>query len=80
MDLLKKFFPFAFKAKKGDVASLVIAIIIFVVIGIVGGAVIALCAGIPVVNIFTGLAGGLLDLYSTAGIVLSVLSFLEVIK
>jgi hypothetical protein len=80
MDILKKVFPFAFNAKKNDVASLVIAILIFLVIGIVGGFVIGLCAHIPVVNILCGIAGGLLDLYAVGGIVLSVLSFCEVLK
>ena len=80
MDFLKKICPFAFKCKKNDVASLVIAIVIFLVIGIVGGAVIALCANIPVINILCGLAGSLLDLYAIGGIVLSILCFLEVIK
>ena len=43
MDMLKKFFPFAFTAK-ADVAALVISVLIQLVIGVVVGFVIGIVA------------------------------------
>ncbi len=76
MDLLKKLFPVA--AKKGDVKSLVIAILIYIVIGAIGGAVIGLLAGIPVLGILFSIVGALLELYTIGGIVVSILGYLDV--
>lgn len=80
MDYLKKFWPTAFKTQKKDVASLIIQILIFLVIGFVGGFAIGLLAKIPVVNIFTGIIGSLLGIYGIVGIVLCVLIYLDVLK
>ncbi|MBQ6892618.1 MAG: hypothetical protein IJN48_00285 [Clostridia bacterium] len=78
MDLLKKIFPFSFGAK--DVAALVIKVILYIVAGMVAGVLIGLLASVPVVNIVVGFVGGLVDLYVTAGIVITFLSFFKVIK
>lgn len=78
MDLLKKFFPLSFGAK--DVASLVIKVIIYVVAGIVFGFLIGLLAGIPVVGLLASLIGAFAEVYVTAGIVLTFLSYFKVIK
>ena len=86
MDMLKKFFPRAFKAT--DVKELVIAITIYLIIDIVCGAVIGLAAGllaiIPIVGLILawalGVVGSLVGLYALVGIVLSVLVFVKVIK
>ena len=80
MDQLKPFFPFSFRAQKGDVVSLIISIVIYLVIGAVGSLLIGLLSGIPVINIIGGLVGALLDIYGLVGIVLAVLSFLEIVK
>ena len=80
MDQLKPFFPFSFRAQKGDVVSLIISIVIYLVIGAVGGLLIGLLSGIPVIGILAVLAGALLDIYGLVGIVLAVLSFLEIVK
>ena len=79
MDILKKVFPLSFKYV-GEVANLVIGIIIYVLVGIVGGAVIGLTASLPVVGIILGIVGALLDLYVTAGIVIEILVHCKVIK
>ena len=86
MDMLKKFFPFAFKAE--DVTKLIISIVIFFLIGAVGGAVIGLAASIlaaiPLVGGLlawaVGVIGSIVALYSLVGIVLSILVFVKVIK
>ena len=78
MDLLKKVFPFSFKAT--DVAKLIIAIIIYLVLDVVAGFIIGLLKGIPIIKIFAGLAGSLLGIYGLAGIVIAILVFVKVIK
>ena len=81
MDLLKKLFPISF-SYVGEVAKLIIGIIIYVVIGIVGGVVIGLAGliNLQFVGVLLGLVGGLLDLYITAGIVIAILVQCKVIK
>ena len=86
MDTLKKFFPRAFKAT--DVKELIIAIVIYVLIDIVCGAVIGLAAkilaGLPLVGGLlawaVGIVGSLVGLYALIGIVLSILVFVKVVK
>lgn len=78
MDLLKKYFPRAFKVS--DVASLIIAILIYIVFDVVAGAVIGLLAAIPVLGIIFSILGALVGIYATAGIVISVLVFCKVLK
>ena len=79
METLKKFFPYAFAAKK-DVAVLVINILIHIVVGIVIGFVFGLLSGIPIVGAIIGLVGTIVDLYITASLVLSILDYLKVLK
>ena len=79
METLKKIFPYSFKEKK-DVAALIINILIQLVINIVIGVVIGIVALIPVVGIIAGLVGGLIGLYFFAGIVISILDYLKVLK
>lgn len=79
MDMLKKFFPLSFQPKP-DVASLVINILIQLVVGLVVGWVIGIVILIPIVGIIVGLLGGLLDLYITAGIVISCLDYFKILK
>ena len=81
MDLLKKLFPVSFNCKD-EASRLVIGIIIYVVIGIIGGAVLALTnlINLQLIGVLCSLLGGLLELYTTAGIVLAILVFCKVLK
>ena len=79
MDILKKVFPYSFKAKDG-VAGLIINILVYLVVGLVAGALIGIFAKLPIIGILIGLLGGLVDLYVLAGIVISVLDYLKVLK
>ena len=79
MDLLKKIFPLSFKYAK-DVTALIVGIIIYLVVGAVGGLVIWLASGIPFVGWLVGALGGILDIYVVVGIVLQVLVFFKVVK
>jgi hypothetical protein len=79
MDTLKKLFPYSFKKKK-TVSELIVNILIYLVAGILVGAVIGICSKIPVINLVTGLAGALVELYVLVGIVLSVLDYMKILK
>ncbi len=79
MDTLKKLFPLSFKFV-GSVANLVIGVLVYLVVGIVGGLIIALTALIPIVNIVCGILGTLLDLYVIAGIIIQFLVHFKVLK
>ncbi len=87
MQTLKNLFPLSWKYTK-DVASLVIGILIYLVVGLIAGAVIALSGllvgWIPLLGallvVVLSLVGGIVDLYVLAGIVIQVLVFTKVIK
>ena len=87
MELLKKLFTFSFKPQK-DVAALVISVVIYVLAGIIGGAIIALASlltgWIPLIGkligIVLGLCGGVIGLYCLVGIVVLLLVYFKVIK
>ena len=86
MDSLKKIFPLSWKYQS-SVKDLVIGIIIYIVAGIIGGALLAIAGlftGIPVLGAILGIAlriiGIAIDIYVVVGIVLQVLLYTEVIK
>ncbi len=74
MDLLRKYWPHAFKD------NVIVAIIVYLLIDIVLGFVIGLLAGIPVIGFIFSLVGSLLGLYCTVGIILAILNLLKVFK
>ena len=79
MDTLKKLFPLSFK-RTDSVGNLIVGILIYLVVGIIGGVAIGILAHIPVVNWVVGIVGALLDLYCVVGIVLQILAFCKVLK
>ncbi len=78
MAYLKTFFPDAFKSK--DVNPLVTALIIYLIIGIVGGVVLGFLSKIPFLGIIFSLVGAVVGLYALVGIILSLLVFFKVIN
>ena len=78
MDFLNKVFPISFKCKEKE--AFIKALIIYIVAGVVGGLIIGLLSRIPFVGVLFGLMGYLAEVYVTAGIVLSILVFVKVIK
>ena len=72
MDILKKIFPLAFKKKDG-IGGLIINILLHVLADAVAALIIWL---LPIL----GFLGGLIGLYFTVGIVLSILDYFKVIK
>ena len=79
MDMLKKYFPYSFTEKK-DVAALIINIIAYVVVGAIIGAVIGFLSSIPILGWIIGILGTLVEIYITAGIIISVLDYLKILK
>ncbi len=81
MNMLKSFFPFAFKVTEKDVKSLVISIIIHLVAGLVVSIVLGLVGNIlPILGWLCGIVGSVVDLYCLVGIILAVLNFFNVLK
>ena len=80
MDSLKKLWPTPFKIKEKDIGSFIVQLIIFALICIVGGLLIGFLAHLPVIQIFAGIFGALLDIYGLVGIVLCILVFVGVVK
>ena len=87
MDTLKKFFPLSWEYTK-DAANLIVGIIIYILVGIVAGALITLSTFItgwlpvvgPVIAWALGIVSGLIGLYVLVGIILQILVFAKVIK
>lgn len=78
MDMIKKYFPLSFKVE--DVKAFVIALIVYVLVDVVCGAVIGLLANIPLIGIIFSILGAVVGLYALVGIVLAILVFLKVVK
>ncbi len=79
MDALKKLFPYSFTKKK-SLGDLIVNIIVYLLAGIVGAALIGLLGGIPVIGAALKIVGWLIDLYVLVGIILSVLHYMKAIK
>lgn len=71
MEILMKIFPFSFKPKK-DIAELIINILLHLGVGVAASILIFVFPPI-------GIVSGIIDLYLTAGIVLSILNYCKVL-
>ena len=78
MDVLKQLFPLSFKVK--DSNDCVISVIIYLVVSILFGVVVAILDFIPVINVLLGVLGSLVGVYCVAGIILSILKITKVMK
>lgn len=78
MEMLKKYFPNAFKAT--ELKAFIIALAVYLVIDIVCGFVIGLLAKIPLIGIIFSILGAVVGIYALIGIILSVLVFVKVVK
>ena len=76
---MKKLFPYSFQKKK-ELRDLIINIVVYAVAAILVGVVIGICANIPVIKLLTGLAGTVAEVYVVAGIALSVLDYMKILK
>ena len=80
MDFMKTLWPTPFKIKKGDLASFLIQLIIFLVMTAVAGVVIGFLSGIAIVGVIFSILGSLLGVYSLIGVVLCILVFCGVVN
>ena len=78
MDFIKKLFPQAMQAN--DLKGLLIAILIYAIVNLVGGFVLGLLDGIPLVGFVFGLVGWVLGIYCAVGIIVSILVFFKIMK
>ena len=88
MELLKNIFPYSFKEMK-TVSDLVIGIIVYAVVGIIAGAIIAISGALTnwipmgigaVTGAILSAVGSIAEVYVVAGIVIKVLVYTKVIK
>ena len=87
METLKKIFPLSWKYTK-DVPNLIIGILIYIVLGVIVGALITLSTfltlWIPVVGAILawalGIISSLIGIYVLAGIIVQILVFAKVLK
>jgi len=77
MDVLKKVFPFSFKSN--DLTGFIVALIFYVIICGICGAIIGFLTKIPLLGIIFSILGSVLGIYGLIGIILSVLVFVKVI-
>ncbi|MBP3677980.1 MAG: hypothetical protein J6I97_06510 [Agathobacter sp.] len=78
MDFIKKLFPQTMQAN--DLKGLLIAILIYAIVNLVGGFVLGLLDGIPLVGFVFGLVGWVLGIYCAVGIIVSILVFFKIVK
>ncbi len=88
METLKKFFPLSFK-KRENGSELAVGIIVYVVAGLIAGAVLALLGWLVgliggivagLLGTLLGIVGTVVEVYVVAGIVLQILYFCKVLK
>ena len=77
MEKLYPYFPLSGNVQKGDVKSLFITLVIYIVACAIMGILDAVLGWIPIVGVILGIVFGLLGLYCVAGMVLAVLKFLQ---
>ena len=78
MELLKKYFPFAFKAT--ELTPFIVSLVVYALIDVGCGVVICMLAKLPIIGIIFSLLGAVIGLYALVGIVLSILVFVKVVK
>lgn len=79
MQFLKTLWPTPFSIKKGNILSLVIQLVIFLVVCAVVAWLFGVLSSIPILGYIFYLVGGLMEAYSIIGIVLCVLKFIGVV-
>ena len=78
MGLIKSLFPHAMQGR--DLKGLLIAVLIYVIVNFVGGFVLGLLDGLPLIGFVFGVLGWALGIYCAVGIIVAVLVFFNIIK
>ena len=76
---MKKYFPLSFKFSD-SVLNLIIGLVVYIVVGAIGGVAIAIVGALPIVGIIAWVLGLALDIYVVVGIVVLLLAFFGVVK
>ena len=76
---MKKYFPLSFKFSD-SVINLLIGLVVYIVVGAIGGVAIAIVGAMPIIGIVAWVLGLALDIYVVVGIVLLLLAFFGVVK
>lgn len=79
MEMLKKLFPFSFKAKN-DIRDLLITVLVFIAADLICSVIDKVLGAIPLIGTLVGLVGWIIGLYFFVSIVLAVLDYLNVFK
>lgn len=74
---IKKAFPFSFGPI--DVKALVITLIVYAIVGAIGGFLIGVLSHLWLIGWIFSIIGGLLDIYVTVGIILVILYTTKII-
>lgn len=80
MSTIKLLWPTAFKIEKGNVGSFVVQLLLFLAACTVLGWMIGLMSHLWIIGWIFALVGGLLELYSAAGVVFCILNFVGVLS
>lgn len=75
MEKLEPYFPLNKSVKSGEIGTLVIAIVIYVVFAAVLGVLLGFLSGVPVLGIIFSIVSTLVWIYEVVGIVLAILAF-----
>jgi hypothetical protein len=78
--MLRKIWPTPFGVKKGDIVSLIVHGLIFLIVCGVVGWLIGVLANIPLFGWIFGIIGGLMEAYSVIGLILCILKFFGVVS
>ena len=77
MEGLYTYFPVSNPVKSGDIRSLLISILIYIVADVLVGVAAKLLGWIPLVGVLVGIVAALLSLYFLVGVVLSIIKFVK---
>ena len=75
MEKLYPYFPISTKVQKGDLRSLIISIVMYVVASVLMGVAEKLLGWIPVLGFVLGLVFYVLGIYCTIGIIIAVIRY-----
>ena len=78
MKKLMSLFPWS-RVKKGNLIGLIIAIVVYLVIAALLGWVLSIVGSMPIIGLITGIVSTIIWIYEVIGIVLAVLSFLNIV-
>ena len=78
MDKIKQLFPLSFRG--AELKDMIISILLYIAVSAVAGIVMFVIALIPIIGLIVGILGAIVNIYTTAGIVIAVLNFLNVLK